>query len=32
MKRKKAKEILAESFLELAEKKSIDKITINEIA
>lgn len=31
MKRKTAKEILAESFRELAEKKNIDKITIREI-
>ncbi len=31
MKRKTAKEILAESFRELAAKKSIDKITIREI-
>lgn len=31
MKRKTAKEILTESFRELAENKSIDKITIQEI-
>ena len=31
MKRKTAKEILAESFQELAEKKSIDKITVKDI-
>lgn len=31
MKRKKAKEILAESFRELAEKRSIDKITVKDI-
>ena len=31
MKRKKAKEILTDSFQELAAKKSIDKITIQEI-
>ncbi len=31
MKRKTAKEILAESFRELAEKKSIDKITVKDI-
>ena len=32
MKRKTAKEILAESFRELAEKKSIDRITVKDIA
>ncbi len=32
MKRKNAKEILAESFQELAAEKSIDKITVKEIA
>ena len=32
MKRKTTKELLAESFLELAENKRIDKITITEIA
>lgn len=32
MKRKTAKEILAESFRELAEKKAVDKITVKEIA
>lgn len=31
MKRKTAKEILAESFRELAEKKSIDRITVKDI-
>lgn len=31
MKRKTAKEILAESFREVAEKKPIDKITIKDI-
>lgn len=31
MKRKTAKEILAESFRELAEKKNIDKITVRDI-
>ncbi len=31
MKRKTAKEILAESFRELAEKKNIDKITVQDI-
>ena len=31
MKRKTAKELLAESFRELAEKKPVDKITIQEI-
>lgn len=31
MKRKTAKEILAESFREIAEKKNIDKITVREI-
>lgn len=31
MKRKTAKEILAETFQELAEKKSIDKITVKDI-
>ena len=31
MKRKTAKEILAESFRELAESKSVDKITVPEI-
>ncbi|MBQ3264936.1 MAG: TetR/AcrR family transcriptional regulator C-terminal domain-containing protein [Ruminococcus sp.] len=31
MKRKTAKEILAESFRELAEKKNIDKITVKDI-
>ena len=31
MKRKTTKEILAESFLELAQKKRIDKITITDI-
>ena len=31
MKRKTAKEILAESFRELAEKKDIDKITVKDI-
>lgn len=31
MKRKTAKEILAESFRELAEKKSVDKITVGDI-
>ena len=31
MKRKTAKEILAESFREIAEKKSIDKITVRDI-
>lgn len=31
MKRKTAKEILAESFREVAEKKTIDKITIKDI-
>lgn len=31
MKRKTAKEILTASFQELAEKKSVDKITIQEI-
>lgn len=31
MKRKTAKEILAESFREIAEKKSVDKITVPEI-
>ncbi|MBQ9438911.1 MAG: TetR family transcriptional regulator [Lachnospiraceae bacterium] len=31
MKRKTAKEILAESFLELAEKKAVDKITVKDI-
>ena len=29
MKRKTAKEILAESFIELAQTKKIDKITVN---
>lgn len=32
MKRKTAKEILAESFRELAEKKKVDKITVRDIA
>lgn len=32
MKRKTAKEILVESFRELAEKKPADKITVQEIA
>lgn len=32
MRRKTAKEILAESFREIAEKKNIDKITVREIA
>ena len=32
MRRKTAKELLAESFRQLAEKKSIDRITIREIA
>ena len=32
MKRKTAKEILAESFRELAEKESVDRITVIEIA
>ena len=32
MKRKTAKELLAESFRELAEQKSVDKITVREIA
>lgn len=32
MKRKTAKEILAESFRELAQKKSVDKITVQDIA
>ncbi len=32
MKRKTAKEILADSFLELAEKKTVDKITVMEIS
>ena len=31
MRRKTAKEILAESFRELAEKKSVDKITVPDI-
>ncbi len=31
MKRKTAREILAESFREVAEKKPIDKITIRDI-
>ena len=31
MKRKTAKELLAESFRELAEQKSVDKITVREI-
>ncbi len=31
MKRKTAKEILAESFLELAQNKSVDKITVKDI-
>ena len=31
MKRKKAKEILAESFRELAANKSFDKITVKDI-
>ena len=31
MKRKRAKDILADSFRELAEKKNIDKITVKEI-
>ncbi len=31
MKRKRAKEILADSFLELARTKSIEKITVNDI-
>ncbi len=31
MKRKSTKELLAESFRELAEKKPVDKITIHEI-
>ena len=31
MKRKTAKEILADSFRELAEKKPVDKITVPEI-
>jgi len=31
MKRKTAKEILTESFRELAENRSIDKITVQEI-
>lgn len=31
MKRKTAKEILAESFREIAEKKSVDKITVQDI-
>ena len=31
IKRKKAKEILAESFKELAQKKSVDKITVQDI-
>ena len=31
MKRKTAKEILAESFQELAEKKPVDKITVKDI-
>jgi len=32
MKRKTAKDLLADSFRELAEKKSVDKITVREIA
>ena len=31
MRRKAAKELLAESFRELAERKSVDKITVREI-
>ena len=31
MKRKTSKEILAESFREVAEKKNIDKITVKDI-
>ena len=31
MKRKSAKEILADSFRELAERKSIAKITVNDV-
>ena len=31
MKRKKAREILVDSFLELAETKSVEKITVNDI-
>jgi len=31
MRRKTAKEILAESFRELAESKSVDKITVRDI-
>jgi len=31
MKRKTTKEILAESFRELAESKSVDRITVQEI-
>ena len=31
MKRKTAKEILAESFIELAQTKKIDKITVKDI-
>ena len=32
MKRKTAKELLAESFRELAQNRDIDKITVQEIA
>lgn len=32
MKRKTTKEILAESFRELAESKTVDRITVQEIA